>query len=84
MSLDQMRINIDVIDDKILQLLEQRMELVKMIGYKKKINNINILCQNREDEIFTRLEKNSNLDKIFIKTLWKEIMSYSKIIQSLN
>ena len=79
-----MRINIDVIDDKILQLLEQRMELVKMIGYKKKINNINILCQNREDEIFTRLEKNSNLDKIFIKTLWKEIMSYSKIIQSLN
>lgn len=84
MSLDQMRISIDVIDDKILQLLEQRMELVKMIGYKKKINNVNILCQNREDEIFTRLEKKSNLDKIFIKTLWKEIMSYSKIIQSLN
>ena len=84
MNLEQMRMQIDVIDDKILQLLEQRMDIAKMIGYKKKINNTNILCQDRENEILNKLDKKSNLDKIFIKTIWREIMNYSKIIQSLN
>ena len=51
MNIEKLRQNINIIDDKIIKLLEDREELVKIIGKEKKFNNINILCQSREDKI---------------------------------
>jgi len=83
MNIDNLRLGIDIIDNKIAQLLEEREELVKKIGREKKLASKNILCKSREDEIIKRLQKNTKLDKLLVKNLWLIIMNHSKIIQSL-
>jgi len=57
-KLEQLRKQIDSLDFKILDLLSQRMELVREIGEYKKENNITILQIERWAEIFeSRMEK---------------------------
>ena len=83
MDIDNLRLGIDIIDNKIAQLLEEREELVKKIGKEKKLTSKNILCKGREEQIIKRLQKNTKLDKLLVKKLWLIIMDHSKIIQSL-
>ena len=83
MDIDNLRLGIDIIDNKIAQLLEEREELVKKIGKEKKLTHKNILCKDREDQIIKRLQKNTKLDKLLVKKLRLIIMDHSKIIQSL-
>ena len=83
-NLEKYRTVINIIDDKILKLLEERMEIVKKVGEEKKISKINIYCGNREEEILKRLSNSSSLDNKFIKIIWGEIMNYSKLIQYTN
>ncbi len=79
--LDKYRCNIDMIDDKIMQLLEERFEIVRKIGEEKKLHKSNVFCANREDQVIKRLTKSSSLDDHFVKILWDHIMDHSKIIQ---
>ena len=72
MDIEKLRLNINIIDDKIIKLLEDRTELVKIIGKEKKCKNINILCQSREDKIIKRLQENTNLDNLLIKRIWSK------------
>lgn len=83
MNIEKLRLNIDIIDAKIIKLLEDREKLVKIIGKEKKLNNRNILCQSREEEIIKRLQENTQLDNLLIKKLWLLIMDHSKLIQSV-
>lgn len=83
MNIDNLRLGIDIIDNKIAKLLEEREELVKEIGREKKLASKNILCKGREDEIIKRLQNNTKLDKLLVKKLWLIIIDHSKIIQSL-
>lgn len=56
-SLNRIRKSIDGIDDKILDLLSFRKDLIKKVaGYKKK-NNISVYDPEREEKIFQRLIK---------------------------
>ncbi len=58
-SLDELRKEIDEIDDEIIKLYERRMQVVKdVVGYKIE-NNIPILDANRESAML-----NKNLNKI--------------------
>lgn len=83
MNLEEYRKEIDVIDNKIIKLLEKRMDIVKMIGEYKKINNIEVLNYNREKEIIERLNLLCKIEyKNDIIKIFNNIMDVSKGYQN--
>jgi len=77
-ELKKLRFKIDILDEEIIKLLEERMEICKEIGkLKDKIED-----NNREKEIIKNLNKKfPNLDKELIDELYGVIFKYSKKIQ---
>jgi len=60
-QLDQLRKDIDLMDDELIHLLSSRMKVAREIGQYKKDNNITILQSNRWKEILAKfVEKGSN------------------------
>lgn len=75
-SLENLRHQIDNVDDDLLDLLKQRMDISANIGQYKKENNMTILQHNRWNEILQRniskgLENNLNED--FVSKIYKVI-----------
>lgn len=74
--LGDLRSKIDWIDDQLLDLFEQRMEIVKHIGTYKKENNISVLQNTRWEEIiYSSIEKGAKkgLSREFINNAFKAI-----------
>jgi len=81
-EIDNLRRDIDVIDKKILDLLNMRGEIVKKIGAYKKQKKIDIYQPTREKEVIDRLKSSSNILKpSSIEFIWKEIIGACKDIQ---
>jgi chorismate mutase/prephenate dehydratase len=81
-KLEELRNQINKIDDEILNLLNERAKIVIMIGNIKKNKNLDVYQPERENSIIKRIVKNSEiLPKESIKAIWKEIFSASKLIQ---
>ena len=59
-DISALRLAIDEIDDKILDLVNQRLLLARQIGAAKKQGGIQITDQKREKEILDRLQKKNN------------------------
>ena len=79
-QLQQLRIQIDQIDEEILKLLNKRAELAKKVGEIKKEHKLPIYVPSREQAIFQRLEElNKKYGEIFptdyIKPVFREIIS---------
>ena len=74
---------INGLDDQIMDLLVQRLVIVKDIGKYKKENNLPILDQKREKKIFDKIdEKYSNVENNqFLKKIYSNLMSETKEIQ---
>ncbi len=62
--LGELRQQIDVYDDHLLDLLEQRMKVAETIGHYKKENNITILQSARWDEIVKRVMTKGKTKKL--------------------
>ncbi len=74
--LGELRQQIDLYDDHLLDLLEQRMKVVETIGRYKKENNITILQSSRWDEIINKvIDKGQakGLSPEMIDTIFKAI-----------
>jgi len=74
--LGELRQQIDVFDEHLLDLLEKRMKVAETIGQYKKANNITILQSVRWDEIINRVmskTKTKGLSAEFIDTVFKAI-----------
>lgn len=80
MKLNEIRNNIDLIDSRILKLLNDRMEQALLA--KKFKNQIEDL--EREKDLMERLKQNPNalIDSEFTESLYKTILSFSKKIQT--
>ena len=76
-KLDQLRKKIDIIDDKILKLLQNRSKLALDIGSLKNKNSksSNLFRPERQAKILSRLflKKNSLFNEKDISNFWKEI-----------
>jgi chorismate mutase len=75
-SIEDLRHQIDNYDDKLMEILEHRMEVARKIGEYKKQNNITILQTSRWDEILrTRLEeaRKKGLSDDFIVKVFRAI-----------
>jgi chorismate mutase len=76
--LKDIRDEIDVVDEKIIKLLERRVGLAKEAYVIKKINNRPVADPIREKEVLDHAVKTTSLDKNFIKSLFKSIIEFCK------
>jgi chorismate synthase len=84
-SVTRLRKEIDLIDDMLLLLLNQRKELVREVGEWKKKKNIFVPDPLREKNIMARillLLPETNLEKEFVEQLFQLLFEDSKRIQS--
>ncbi len=80
--IEDIRKEIDCIDDEIANLFEKRLEKVKQIGLQKQKTNTMIYSPQREKEILNRVTKGkSEEQKLYIKNLFENIMFQSKSYQ---
>ncbi len=82
-ALNELRIQINEVDDLILELLETRMDISKSVGNIKNKYSLKIYDKKRENEILQKLvEKIENKShEKFIKNVYKEIFETSREIQ---
>ncbi len=81
-ELEDIRKQINDIDDKIIDLLNKRANAVIKIGNLKKSLKLEISQPKREEEIKERIKNKSTIfKKKSIEAIWKEIISASKLIQ---
>lgn len=81
MELEELRKEIDRIDDEIIMLLSKRKTLVKDIAVLKKTKNAPVFDKEREAQLITRLKKKAKengLDEDFISRLYDYILKNSK------
>lgn len=72
-DLNDLRIEIDKVDSKLLTLIAKRIKLVKEVGIIKKQIQKPIVDKKREQEkiaLLTEQAKKYNLNKSVIKTIW--------------
>ena len=78
------RSEIDLIDTKIINLMNQRLDLVKKIGELKKEYNTPIIDIDREfvlKKLHNKIAKENKLDYLFIKNIFDLIITHSRSIQ---
>jgi len=83
-EIENLRKDIDEIDDQIVDLLNKRGNVVIKIGSIKKTLNINVTQPHREKEVIDRITKKRTVfKKSSIEAIWKEVISASKVIQDI-
>ena len=84
-EIEKLRSDLDEIDIEILQLLMRRTEIVKKIGLIKKQYAMPIVDRKREKKVYNNVKEfalKHELDYDQIKSIFKEIMQFSKKVQS--
>ncbi|MDE6519612.1 MAG: chorismate mutase [Ruminococcus sp.] len=84
MDLNQLRSNIDDIDEQILNLFMKRMELCKAVADYKKEHNLPVFQGGREKQLIDRIKALTNDSELESGTaaLFTTIMDISKILQN--
>ncbi len=82
-NLEELRNKIDKIDDQLLNLIQERFEIVDEVRKYKEENNLPIKDKNREKQILSRLAENYNgiLSKEEITDIFKKIIGVSTHVQ---
>jgi chorismate mutase len=75
-TLEELRVQIDKIDDSVLEIFEKRMKIADQIGQYKKDHNLAILQTKRWADIITRrieMGEKKGLSEHFVDTIFKAI-----------
>ena len=83
-NLDILRMEIDVIDKEIANLLEKRLDIAKQIGVIKTRKGVPILDEKREEKVVEHILeniRNSSLAPAMMR-IYEKIMDESKQVQS--
>ncbi len=87
MSLEPLRKQIDTLDSQIIELLNQRAQLVHQVGETKRAQGISIYAPEREETLLKKLVAKSKalpdslLDAKAIRAIYREIMSASLALE---
>lgn len=83
MSLEELRNQIDSLDNQMLEILNKRMEVVKQVGEFKKSSNTVIYRPEREKQIVDRLVSMNNglLNRAAIEAIYLEIFAVSRNLE---
>lgn len=83
-TIKNLRRIIDKIDEQILDLIKSRMEIVVEIGEVKKHNDIDVVDEKREEEIYNRLvakAEEKGIKPEVVKKVWKSLLEISYDIE---
>ncbi len=80
-DLNEIRKDINEIDDKLLELYKRRMDCAEEVGYYKKEKNIPILNEKREEDILNKIEENGGKYGASARMLYSTIMELSRALQ---
>lgn len=75
-TINELRKEIDYLDDEIMSLLDKRFSLTKQIGIEKSKTKMNILDTNREQNIIDKISKYSHSPQI--EAIYVTMMNESK------
>lgn len=83
MNIDSLRKEIDVLDSKIVDLLNERAKVVVKIGEIKKQNREQIYVPNREQEVYARIKSHNNgpLTNECLVAIYRELMAGSLVLE---
>lgn len=83
MTLEDLRKQIDSLDDQLLNILNQRMEVVKHVGELKKTTNTVIYRPEREKQIIDRLAELSKglMSRSAIEAIYLEVFAVSRNLE---
>lgn len=82
MDLNDIRIEIDKIDNELIKLLKKRMDCTKAVGEYKATHNIPILDKGRQELILKKVEEKSEKYGSSLKFLFEDIMQISRMSQN--
>lgn len=80
-DLNDIRTEIDSIDNQLIELFKRRMDCAKEVGFYKKANNIPVLNEKRENEILDEVEKCGGEYGAHARLLYSNIMELSRALQ---
>lgn len=83
MSLKKLRGKIDVLDSKIIELLNERANIVEKIGSIKKRTNAQVYAPEREKQVYERVSANNKgpLSNKCLFAIYRELMAGSLILE---
>ena len=83
MDIDNIRTQIDQLDDQLLEIFNQRAALALRIGEIKKVQNLAVYDPNREQRIFTRMQEANKgpLDNGAIVRLFERVIDESRSLE---
>lgn len=86
LDLEEIRSRIDYIDRKLVELIEERLEIVKEVALYKKENNMKIFDRKREEEVVYKNLSNVKNEELkhYIEIILKDIMDSSKEYQKFK
>lgn len=83
MNIENLRAQIDKIDDELTRIFNTRMEISQLISQYKKDNKLMVLDKSREREILTRVTAGADPElEVYIKTLFLTLFSLSRSYQN--
>ncbi len=86
MTFDDIRAEIDQIDNELLKIFNRRAELALAIGHLKKELGLPIYDPNREKRIFTKMDAQNPgpLDNNAIKRLFERVIDESRTLERIK
>lgn len=86
MTIDDIRIEIDRLDNELLSIFNQRAAMALKIGQLKKELGLPIYDPNREKLIFTKMEARNTgpLDNNAIKRLFERVIDESRTLERIK
>ena len=86
LDLEEIRSRIDQIDRKLIELIEERLEIVREVALYKKENNMKIFDRKREEEVVDKNLSNVKNEELkhYIEIILKDIMDSSKEYQKFK
>ena len=86
LDLEEIRSKIDQIDRKLIELIEERLEIVREVALYKKENNMKIFDRKREEEVVYKNLSNVKNEELkhYIEIILKDIMDSSKEYQKFK
>jgi len=82
-DIGKLRASVDGLDEKIIELLKERVEISKKIGAEKKRTGTAILDAAREEEVYARLTSLwGDLPADHLRSIYREIIGVSRAVQA--
>lgn len=78
-EIQNMRTQINILDDKIVKLLKERLQLVYQVREFKKIEGIPFHCPTREEIVVTNAtEGTQGLEKEYLETIYRSLLEVTR------